>query len=152
MGQSPASDRILIYDLLARCILGVGEEERREKQDVVINIALDADLRPAAKSDRFEDAVDYRAINKRLLALVEGSSFHLVESLAEAVAAACLETRCVVRAVVRVEKPGALRFARSVGVEIVRARHDSEYTRGPGRPAARQAPPDRAGTRREQDA
>ena len=114
--------RILIQDLLVRCILGVGEEERREKQDVLINIALEVDLRPAAASDRFEDAVDYRAIKKRVLSLVEGSSFHLVEALAEAIAAVCLEGERVTGVTVRVDKPAALRFARSVAVEITRER------------------------------
>ncbi len=115
-------DRILISDLLARCILGVREEERREKQDVVINLVLSTDLRKAGASDRFEDAVDYRAIKKRVLELVENSHFYLVEALAEAVAGICLEHPAVSQAQVRVEKPTALRFARSVGVEITRER------------------------------
>lgn len=122
MRQDLSDDRILICDLVGRCVLGVGEEERREKQEVVINIALHADLRPAARSDRLEDAVDYRAVKKRVLALVEDSSYRLVEALAEAIAASCLETPGVRCALVRVEKPGALRFARSVGVEITRQR------------------------------
>ncbi len=115
-------DRILISDLRARCILGVSDEERREKQDVVINLSLYADLRSAARSDRFEDTVDYRAIKKRVLSLVEASRCFLVEALAEAVADACLQTPGVARVQVRVEKPSALRFARSVGVEITRER------------------------------
>ena len=57
-------DKIVIQDLLARCIIGVGAEERREKQDVIVNLALHANLRAAARSDRFEDAVDYRALKK----------------------------------------------------------------------------------------
>ncbi|MGD8238093.1 MAG: dihydroneopterin aldolase [Armatimonadota bacterium] len=115
-------DRILIKDLLIRCIIGVNEDERREKQDVVINVALDADLRPAGKSDRFEDAVDYRAIKKRILSEVEQSQYYLVEALAERIAEVCLESPGVQRAQVTVEKPSALRFARSVGVEITRGR------------------------------
>lgn len=121
-GAASASDRILICDLAARCVLGVGDEERREKQEVLINLALAADLRPAANSDRFVDAVDYRAIKKRVLALVEGSAYHLVEALAEAIAATCLEDARVTAVTVRVDKPGALRFARSVAVEITRGR------------------------------
>lgn len=115
-------DRILISDLRARCVIGVNEEERREKQDVVINLVLSADLRQAGSSDRFGETVDYRAIKKRVLNLVEGSHYYLVEALAEAVATACLEHPRVLQALVRVEKPSALRFARSVGVEIVRER------------------------------
>jgi FolB domain-containing protein len=115
-------DRILISDLRARCILGVDEEERREKQEVVINLALSTDLRKAGSSDRFEETVDYRALKKRIVSMVEGSHYHLVEALAEAVAGICLEHAAVAEVVVRVEKPSALRFARSVGVEITRAR------------------------------
>lgn len=115
-------DRILIKDLLLRCILGVSPEERREKQDVLINLVLWADLRPAAATDRFEDAVDYRAVKKRIIAVVEESHFHLVETLADRIAELCLEQAGVQEVQVTLEKPGALRFARSVGVEIVRKR------------------------------
>jgi len=115
-------DRILISDLQARCIIGVNDEERREKQDVLINIALTADLSKAGKSDRFEDTVDYRAIKKKVLQIAENSNYHLVEALAEAIAEVCLANPSVNAAVVRVEKPLALRFARTVGVEITRER------------------------------
>ncbi len=113
-------DRILISDLLVRCIVGINDDERREKQDVLINLALSADLSRAGKSDRFEDAVDYRAIKKKVVVMAESSKFFLVEALAEAVAAVCLEHPAVADVCVRVEKPTALRFARSVGVEITR--------------------------------
>ncbi len=113
-------DRILITELRARCIIGVNDEERREKQDVIINVVIFAELSKAGKSDRFEDTVDYRAIKKQILAMVEASRFTLIEALAEAVAQICLRNPKVVEAQVRVEKPSALRFARSVGVEISR--------------------------------
>jgi len=115
-------DRILIKDLLVRCVLGLSVDERREEQDVVINVVLFADLAKAARSDRPEDTVDYRAVKKDILALAEGSQFHLVEALAQRVAEACLAYGPVERVQVTVEKPGALRFARSVAVEIERAR------------------------------
>jgi len=115
-------DKIIIKDLLARCILGVSEEERREKQDVLINVALSADMRKAARSDKFEDALDYRAIKKRIFSEVEGSQFHLLEALAERIADVCLENPAVQEVQVVAEKPSALRFARSVAVEIKRSR------------------------------
>lgn len=115
-------DRILISDLLARCIIGVNEEERRERQDVLINLAVYADLGKACRSDRFEDTVDYRALKKRVLSLAENSEYYLAEALAEGIAMICLEHPLVAKVSVRVEKPGALRFARSAGVEIVRER------------------------------
>ncbi len=115
-------DRILISDLRARCVIGVNAEERREKQDVLLNIVLYTDTRKAGRSDRFEDAVDYRALKKRVLLFVEDSKYNLIEALAEAVADICLDHPGVRQAMIRVEKPSALRFARSVGVEIVRKR------------------------------
>jgi D-erythro-7,8-dihydroneopterin triphosphate epimerase len=115
-------DRILIHDLLVRCIIGVNDDERREKQDVVINLELSTDLSGAGASDRFEDALDYRGVKKQVVAMAENSRFFLIEALAEAVARICLAHAAVVEARVRVEKPSALRFARSVGVELVRTR------------------------------
>jgi D-erythro-7,8-dihydroneopterin triphosphate epimerase len=113
-------DRIVISDLLIRCIIGIRDEERKEKQDVLINLTLDVDLRKAGKSDRIEDSVDYRALNKQIMIMAENSQFYLVEALAQSVANICLSHPRVTEARVRVEKPAALRFARSVGVEITR--------------------------------
>ena len=115
-------DRISIRDLALRCIIGVQDFERREKQDVLINLEMEADLREAGASDDIADTVDYKAIKKRIIALVEDSRFNLIEALAEAIARTALEDPRVERIKVLVEKPGALRFARSVGVEIVRER------------------------------
>ncbi|MBF0142242.1 MAG: dihydroneopterin aldolase [Magnetococcales bacterium] len=116
------SDRIVISDLSLRCVIGVQEWERRTRQEVLINIVLFADLAGAGASDRIEDTVNYRTLGKRLVAMVEASTFQLVEALAQAVMELCLDDPRVQGARVRVEKPGALRFARSVGVEIERFR------------------------------
>jgi dihydroneopterin aldolase/D-erythro-7,8-dihydroneopterin triphosphate epimerase len=115
-------DKIIIRDLLVRCIIGVTPEERREKQDVLITVTLAADLAAVGKSDRIEDAINYRPLKKRILALAERSEYHLIEALAERVAAECLEDSRIREVLVSVEKPSALRFARTVGVEIVRRR------------------------------
>jgi dihydroneopterin aldolase/D-erythro-7,8-dihydroneopterin triphosphate epimerase len=120
------TDQIHIRDLLLRTIVGINEEERRDRQDVVINIALHADLRSAGASDDIRDSVNYRTLTKQVIQRVEASQFYLVEKLAAEIAAICLEDPRVERAQVRVEKPGALRFARSVGVEIDRTRADLE--------------------------
>ena len=120
------SDLILIQDLLLRTIIGINEEERRKRQDVLINLRLHADTRAAGRSDDIEDAVNYRTITKRIIERVEDSSFFLVEKMAAEVAAICLQDPRVEAVDVRVEKPGALRFARSVGVEIHRDRSELE--------------------------
>ncbi len=113
-------DKIHVQDLLLRCILGVNPEERVKKQDVVLNLTLWADLSLPARTDRIEDTLDYKKLKKRVVDLVEGSSFLLVEALAGAVADLCLEPPRVRAVRVRVDKPGALRFAKSVAVEIFR--------------------------------
>jgi FolB domain-containing protein len=115
-------DRIIISDLRARCIIGLNAEERREKQDVVVNLVIVADLRRAGRSDRFEDTVDYRQMKKAVLERVEASQFLLLEALAQAIADTCLADLNVRRVRVRVDKPSALRFARSVAVQITRSR------------------------------
>lgn len=123
MADTPL-DRIHIVDLLVRCIVGTNPDERAKPQDVVINITLHADLRAACRSDRIEDTVDYRSLKQRIVEMVEASHFFLVEALAEAVSDICLSDPRVRKARVRVEKPTALRFARTVGVEIERERSD----------------------------
>lgn len=118
------SDVIHIKDLLLRAIVGINPEEREKRQDVLINITLHVDTRDAGYSDDIEDAVNYRTITKRVIRMVEASSFYLVERLVAEIATLCLMDPQVEGVRVRVEKPGALRFARSVGVEIYRTRAD----------------------------
>ncbi|MCX5769699.1 MAG: dihydroneopterin aldolase [Candidatus Hydrogenedentes bacterium] len=115
-------DAIHIRDLHLRCIIGIFPEERREKQDVVINVTMYADLRQASRSDRIEDTVDYKSVKLRIVEMVEKSQFLLVERLAEEIAGLCLQAPLVRRVTVTVDKPAALRFARSVAVEITRGR------------------------------
>ena len=123
-------DKIHIRKLFLRCILGINEEERRKKQDVVIDITLHADLKKACLSDNMDDTVNYKVIKEKAIGVVEGSAHFLVEALAEKVAAVCLENPRVERVDVTVDKPGALRFASSVGVEIVRFRPESPQSQG----------------------
>ena len=118
------ADVIHIKDLHLRAIIGINQVERENRQDVLINIDLHADTRPAGRSDRIEDAVNYRTITKRVIRMVEASRFYLVERLAAEIAMICLADPRVDTARVVVEKPGALRFARSVGVEILRTREE----------------------------
>ena len=115
-------DKIFIRDLALRCIIGIYPEERREKQDIVINVEMHVDLRKAGRSDDLADTVDYKAIKKAILKLVEGSKFQLIESLAERIADLALADEKVQKVVVTIDKPGALRFAKASAVEITRGR------------------------------
>ena len=115
-------DRIEIQDLLLRCIIGINPEERKDKQDVLINVVLWGDLSPAAASDNIDDAINYRTITKQIIQHVEQSNYFLLERLAERIAEICLLDQRVRRVLVRIAKPGALRFARSVDIQIERVR------------------------------
>jgi FolB domain-containing protein len=114
----------MIADFLpvARAIIGVNPDERTHRQDVVVNLDLEVDIRPAARSDDVADAVDYSTVAKAVQALVEGSSYQLLERLAAEIARVCLQDERVLAARVRVDKPRAVRTGRSAAVEIVRRR------------------------------
>jgi D-erythro-7,8-dihydroneopterin triphosphate epimerase len=118
-------DTLFINDLLVRTVLGVSEEERRDRQDVLISLELETDTSAPGQSDELVDAVNYRTISKKVLALAEQAEFHLVERFAEEVARVCLEDVRVRSVSVTMVKPGALRFARSVGICIHRARNNA---------------------------
>jgi FolB domain-containing protein len=118
------TDRIEIRDLLVRCIVGINPEERVKKQDVIINLTLFGDLRRAGQSDDIEDAINYKTLTKRVLDHVEESEYFLVEKMAHKIAEIAVMEFGVPRAIVSVEKPGALRFARSVGVVVERTPAD----------------------------
>jgi FolB domain-containing protein len=121
---SESLDRIFITDLVARGIIGISETERQKPQEILINLELFVNTHTAGKSDSLEDSVNYRTIAKRVLGHAETAARQTVEALAADLAHLCLEEAGVERVRVRVEKPGAVRFSRSVGVEIERDRGD----------------------------
>ena len=115
-------DKVIIKDLVARGIIGVNDWEREKPQEILINITVFTDTRQAAKSDNLADCVDYRALAKKVQAHAETAARLTVEALANDLAAICLGAKGVERAIVRVEKPGAVRFSKSVGVEVERTK------------------------------
>ena len=115
-------DKIIIKDLLARGVIGVNEWERQVTQDILMNIVIFSDVRKAGETDDLTYSVDYRKIAKQAVDLAETAKRLTVEALASDIASMCLEDAGVLKVQVRVEKPGAIRFARSVGVEIERSR------------------------------
>ena len=117
-------DRIEIKDLLVRGIVGLNAEERRKRQDILVNLVLVTDVRAAGASDSIEGACNYRSVSKSIIRMVEASSFFTVEKLATEIARLVLAENPVEEVTVSVEKPGALRFARSVGVTITRTEKD----------------------------
>jgi FolB domain-containing protein len=113
-------DKVIIKDLVARGIIGVNDWEREKPQEILINITVFTDTRRAAKSDELADCVDYRALAKKVQVHAETAARLTVEALANDLADICLGEKGVERAIVRVEKPGAVRFSKSVGVEVER--------------------------------
>jgi FolB domain-containing protein len=114
-------DQVFITDLRARGILGINAWERENPQEILINLVLFTDLRKIGESDDIQDGVNYRTITKLVLAHTGKARRFTVEALAEDLARLCLAEAGVQKVRVRVEKPGAVRFSRSVGVEIERA-------------------------------
>ena len=116
-------DRIFIKDLLVRGIAGIKPDERANRQDILVNATFWADTRPAALSDRIEDTVNYRSAAKAMIAHIESDGPQLVERLAADLVRICFESDRRIQAVeLSVEKPGAVRFSRSVGLTIYRTR------------------------------
>ncbi len=121
-GGAMASDWINIRGLRLSCIIGTEEFERLKPQDLLLDLSLSVDLIQAGHSDRLEDTLDYSNLADRVSSHVEGSSYYLIERLAEAVADICLSDTRVKQVRVVLQKPGALSRALSAGVEIVRTR------------------------------
>lgn len=113
-------DIVYIHDLRIETVIGVYDWERKVRQPIVVNIDMMADVAAAAKTDRIEDTLNYKAVAKRIIAYVSESNFHLVETLAEQVAALVISEFKVPWVRLRINKEGAVRGAKGVGVLIER--------------------------------
>ena len=117
-------DQVFIKDLVARGIIGLNDWEREKPQEILINVVLFTDLHKAGNSDAVQDSVNYRTVAKKILAHAETARRQTVEALAADLARICLEEPGGQQVRIRVEKPGAVRFSKSVGVEIERTQED----------------------------
>lgn len=124
MSATQPGDRIFLRGLTAQCIIGFIEWERRVKQTIVVDLELPVDCRRAAVSDEVADTVDYKRVAKRVLAYVEASEFKLVETLAHRLALLLLEEFGIEWVRISLNKPGAIRNSRDVGVVVERTRAD----------------------------
>ncbi len=113
-------DRVFIEDLRIETVIGIYDWEREIRQTVSLDIEMNVDVRRAARADRIEDTLNYKAVAKRLIGFVEASSFQLVETLAERCAEIILDEFRVDWLRLRVDKPGAVRGSKSVGIIIER--------------------------------
>jgi len=117
-------DKIIIKDLVARGIIGINDWEREKPQEILINIVIYTDVRAAGANDDIEQSVNYRTVAKKAMDHAETAGRLTVEALATDIARMCLEEPGAEKVNVRVEKPGAVRFSKSVGVEIERSKED----------------------------
>jgi FolB domain-containing protein len=113
-------DQVIIKDLVVRGIIGVNDWERERAQEIMINIIIFTDVSKAGLSDNIKDSVNYKTVAKKVIEHSESVERYTVEALATDIANLCLEDKKVKKVCVRVEKPGAVRFVKSVGVEIER--------------------------------
>ncbi len=113
-------DKIFLSELKIDTIIGIWEWERRIRQTVVIDLEMSADIAKAAATDEVADTLNYKLVAKRTQEFVADSSFQLVETLAERIAAIIREEFGVAWVKVRVNKPGAIRGSKAVGVLIER--------------------------------
>ena len=124
-GSAPRrTDTIFLTGLTTECIIGIWDWERKVRQKVVIDLEMAADIRRAAASDSIEDTLDYKKVSKRLLQFVGDSQFQLVETLTDRIAQLVLTEFDVPAVKVRLNKQGALRGSRDVGIVIERRRED----------------------------
>lgn len=113
-------DKIFLSELKIETVIGIWEWERKIRQTVVVDLEMSADIAKAAATDSVEDTLNYKSVAKRIQQFVEDSSFQLVETLAEKIAAIVRDEYGVQWVRVRVNKPGAIRGSRDVGVIIER--------------------------------
>ena len=120
--ETTGADTIYLYDLRVDAIVGIWDWERKIRQVVSIDLEMGADIRKAAASDSVEDTLNYKNVAKRVQQFVADSEFQLVETLAEKIAEIVLTEFDVPWVEVRINKPGAIRNARDVGVRIRRTK------------------------------
>jgi dihydroneopterin aldolase len=117
-------DIIFLTGLTTECIIGLWDWERKVKQKVVIDLEMGADIRRAAASDHIDDTLDYKRVSKRVLQFVGDSQFQLVETMTEQIAKIIVTEFDVPWVKVRLNKQGAIRSSRDVGILIERRRED----------------------------
>lgn len=115
-------DTIIINNITLPCLIGVFDNERTEKQLLTITLKLSVDTRIAGKTDKVHDTVSYHDIAVAVESLVSSSQFFLLEKLAQEIADLCLADKRVHQVTVYIEKPKAVKLAKSAAIEITRKR------------------------------
>jgi len=113
---------IQITNLRTRALIGTRKEERARRQEIFLNIRISYNAKKAVLSDSLPHALDYDRVAQKVLRLTRTSRFHLLETLGAALMNAIMEDKKIIEAWIRIDKPGALRYAGSVSVEMIKKR------------------------------
>lgn len=113
-------DIVFIQGLKIDCVIGIYDWERKIRQDIILDIEMGFDIKPAAKTDHIDQTLDYKAVSKRLIRFVQASEFQLVETLAERITEIILNEFGVQKVKLTLNKGEAVTGAKGVGVIIKR--------------------------------
>lgn len=113
-------DIVFIRDLQVDTIIGIYDWERKIRQTISLDIDMATDISKAANTDNIDDTLSYKSVAKRLIEFIEESEYELVEALAEKICSIIREEFKVPWVRLTLNKPGAVRGSRSVGVIIER--------------------------------
>lgn len=117
-------DTIYIRNLALEALIGTMKHERNQKQPLLLNISFSGDFSKAGKSDDLYDSVNYREVEEKVIALVENSSFFLLEALAENIAGELLHFDKIKEVTVTIDKKGAALKAESIALSITRKKNN----------------------------
>lgn len=118
--------KIHIENLRLRTFIGIKEDEKKNRQDVIINIWIHYSADKAVQSNEIEEALNYRTVTKKVVKHVESGRFLLLERMTEEVLSVVMESPQIIWAEVKIDKPGALRFSDSVSISLSGSRDNQE--------------------------
>jgi len=117
-------DKIILTNLKIDAVIGIWDWEKRNPQTISIDLEMQTNTKKAAQSDAIEDALDYKAVSKRVKQFAQASQFNLIETLAEKIANIILEEFDVKWLKLRISKPFAIRDSKNIGICIERTKND----------------------------
>ncbi len=117
-------DKIILTDLKIKAVIGIWEWEKRNPQIISIDLEMETDVNKASETDSIKDALDYKAVAKRIKEFAQSNQFELIETLVERMAQLILDEFKVQWLKLTISKPFAIRDSRNVGICIERSKHD----------------------------
>ena len=115
-------DKIILTDLRINAVIGIWDWEKRNPQTISIDLEMQTDTKKASQSDSIENALDYKAVSKRVKQFIQASQYNLIETLAENVAKIILVEFDIPWLKLSISKPFAIRGSKNIGVCIERTK------------------------------